>query len=162
VQSLRGVTLWVESSHATLAVLNDVFGYGIQATHGNVVRARATVASPESWIDVREVGGFLQSMDGSGTVDHVAFRVKGLAELSALREELRKRGLSPTPVIDRHYFSSVYVREPGGVLVEAATEGPGFTGTVFAPDELLRVTLPPWLEPQRERIENELPPLHFP
>ena len=33
----------------------------------------------------------------------------------------------PTAVIDRHYFRSIYFREPSGVLFELATPSPGFT-----------------------------------
>ena len=62
-------------------------------------------------------------------------------------------------MIDRFWFKSVYFREPGGVLYELATDGPGFTvdedrGTL---GEML--ILPPWLEPQREAIERVLPAL---
>ena len=35
-------------------------------------------------------------------------------------------GSRPTPVIDRFWFKSVYFPEPGGVLFELATDGPGF------------------------------------
>ena len=35
-------------------------------------------------------------------------------------------GAHPTPVIDRFWFKSVYFKEPGGVLFELATDGPGF------------------------------------
>ena len=37
----------------------------------------------------------------------------------------RQGGAHPTPVIDRFYFRSIYFREPGGVLFEIATIGPG-------------------------------------
>ena len=65
-------------------------------------------------------------------------------------------------MIDRHYFHSVYFREPGGVLFELATEEPGFTvdGTV---EELgRRIILPPWLESRREQVEQRLTPLPDP
>ena len=52
-------------------------------------------------------------------------------------------GPHPTPVIDRFYFRSIYFREPGGVLFEIATIGPGFA-TDEDPDHLgERVSLPP-------------------
>ena len=68
-------------------------------------------------------------------------------------------GIGVTPVIDRFYFRSVYFREPGGVLFEIATDGPG-----FATDEDLehlgeRLSLPPFLEPHREMIEGGLQPI---
>ena len=60
---------------------------------------------------------------------------------------------------DRQYFRSIYFREPGGVLFEIATDGPG-----FAIDEPLaelgrELKLPPGLERRRERIERALPSL---
>jgi glyoxalase family protein len=65
-------------------------------------------------------------------------------------------------VIDRHYFQSVYFREPGGVLFELATEEPGFT--VDGPVEELgrRIILPPWLESRRAEVEDRLTPLPDP
>jgi glyoxalase family protein len=59
----------------------------------------------------------------------------------------------------RHYFRSVYFREPNGVLFEIATDDPGFT--VDEPKDKLgsRVMLPPWYEQHRGRIEAALPAL---
>jgi glyoxalase family protein len=59
--------------------------------------------------------------------------------------------------VDRHFFASVYVREPNGVLVELATDGPGFT--VDGPLDADRLSLPPFLEPRRLEIEAALAPL---
>ncbi len=65
-------------------------------------------------------------------------------------------------IIDRHYFHSLYFREPGGVLFELATEEPGFT--VDGPVEELgrRIILPPWLESRRAEVEARLTPLPDP
>jgi len=64
-----------------------------------------------------------------------------------------------TPVIDRFYFHSVYFREPGGVLFEIATDGPGFA-TDEDPEHLgERLALPPFLEPRRQEIEENLRPI---
>jgi glyoxalase family protein len=68
-------------------------------------------------------------------------------------------GITTTEQKDRHYFRSVYFREPGGVLFEIATDPPGFT-LDEAPEELgSGLELPPWLERHRERIESTLPAL---
>ena len=63
---------------------------------------------------------------------------------------------------DRHFFHSLYVREPGGILFELATETPGLAAGsgVDGPGEGL--FLPPWLEEDREMIEQQLPPLDVP
>jgi glyoxalase family protein len=59
--------------------------------------------------------------------------------------------------VDRHYFTSVYVREPNGILFELATDGPGFE--VDAPLDCSRLSLPPSLEGRRKEIEAQLTPL---
>jgi glyoxalase family protein len=71
-------------------------------------------------------------------------------------------GGSPTPVIDRFYFRSIYFREPSGVLFEIATIGPGFT--TDEPLEHLgeRLSLPPAFEHLRDQLEPVLTPLPDP
>lgn len=99
---------------------------------------------------------------GVGTVHHVAWRARDDAEQLALQEAVVRAGRSPTPVIDRFWFHSVYFREPGGVLFEVATDGPGFG----VDEDMARLgetlVLPPWLEPHRKAIEDGLPPLRMP
>jgi glyoxalase family protein len=96
---------------------------------------------------------------GAGTTHHVAWRAAGDGELQAWRDRLVDLGLRPTPVQDRKYFRSVYFRMPDGILVEIATDGPGFL--VDEPAETLGqgLSLPPWLEDERRTLERELTPL---
>jgi glyoxalase family protein len=98
---------------------------------------------------------------GGGTVHHVAWGTTA-AEHPRWLEHLAASGVRSTPVIDRHYFHSIYFREPGGVLYEIADDAPGFT--VDLPIEELgsKVILPPWLEPERAQIEARLTPLPDP
>ena len=96
---------------------------------------------------------------GAGQTHHVAFRAADDEEQEAWRAHLLEMGLEVTPVQDRSYFRSIYFRAPDGLLVEIATDTPGFT-VDEAPSELgERLQLPPWLEPRRERIEAALTPL---
>ncbi len=60
--------------------------------------------------------------------------------------------------MDRVYFRSIYFREPGGILFEIATDSPGFTCDELRGELGSRLRLPPWLEPERPRIEAVLPP----
>jgi glyoxalase family protein len=96
---------------------------------------------------------------GAGTTHHIAWRVRDDAEQQAWLERLGELGLRPTPVQGRKYFQSVYFRMPDGILVEIATDGPGFL--VDEPRESLGLglSLPPWLEPERETLERELTPI---
>jgi glyoxalase family protein len=96
---------------------------------------------------------------GAGTTHHIAWRAKDDAEQQAWLERLGEVGLRPTPVQDRKYFRSVYFRMPDGILIEIATDEPGFL--VDEPLESLGqgLSLPPWLEPERETLERELTPI---
>ena len=96
---------------------------------------------------------------GTGTTHHVAFRTANEGTQHEWLERLVELGLRPTQVQDRTYFRSVYFRMPDGILIEIATDGPGFL--VDEPEtELGRsLSLPPWLEAERETLERELTPI---
>jgi glyoxalase family protein len=96
---------------------------------------------------------------GAGTTHHIAWRAADDAALEAWLAHLTELGLRPTPVQDRKYFHSVYFRMPDGMLIEIATDTPGFL--VDEPTESLGqgLALPPWLEPERETLERELTPI---
>jgi glyoxalase family protein len=96
---------------------------------------------------------------GAGTAHHIAWRTRDDAEEEAWFDRLVALGLRPTEVQDRKYFRSIYFRMPDGILLEIATEGPGFL--VDEPPESLGegLSLPPWLEPERRTLERELAPI---
>ena len=96
---------------------------------------------------------------GAGTTHHIAWRVADDTDELTWLERLTEVGLRPTPVQDRKYFKSVYFRMPDGMLIEIATDEPGFL--VDEPVESLGegLSLPPWLEPERETLERELTPI---
>ncbi|WP_440990803.1 VOC family protein [Haloarchaeobius baliensis] len=100
--------------------------------------------------------------EGIGTVQHVAVRVESVDELYEWHSLFRERDFDVSRVRDRNYFHSLYVREPGGVLFELATETPGLT--VDEDIETLgeSLVLPDWFEEDRELIESQLPPLSVP
>jgi glyoxalase family protein len=97
--------------------------------------------------------------EGIGTAHHVAFRFEDETALEAWRDLLVEDGLEPTYVKDRRYFQSVYVREPGGILVELATDGPGLTVDESVESLGTGLRLPPWLEEDRAMITAQLPPV---
>jgi glyoxalase family protein len=98
----------------------------------------------------------------AGTVHHVAWGTT-VAEHPRWDELLRGAGVPTSGIVDRHYFHSIYFREPSGVLFEIADDAPGFTVDGYTIEQLGSVIiLPPHLEAHRERIEAILTPLPDP
>lgn len=174
LRGFHGVTIGASRPEETAALLREVLGFdevpGFDAADSadeeeDRVSLRAAAASPDApGMAVELLGSpdLPRSRMGVGCVHHVAFRARDEAAQLAVREAVAGRGLEVTPPIDRHYFRSIYFREPGGVLFEVATEGPGFT--IDEAEEALGsgLRLPPWLEPRRSEIERGLPPLRAP
>lgn len=162
IHGFHSVTLWVERGEPTEQVLIQTLGFRPVWEEGSLRRFSVGAGGPGTFVNVRATGGFVQGVSGAGTVHHVAWRVPDHTAQLALRSRVHDAGLDPTPVIDRHYFHSVYFREPGGVLYELATCPPGFT--VDEPVERLgeRLMLPPQYETHRAAIEAVLPEIHLP
>jgi len=101
---------------------------------------------------------------GAGTAHHIAFHVdtdEALVKQKALYEEL---GYTDTSEVkDRFYFHSMYVRSPGGVLVECTANVPGGFYVDEPVEELgTHLNLPPWYEDQRDVILRQLEPVVVP
>ena len=146
------------------------YSFEPDASREFLISALECVSTAESEYEVRgeRRGSFWiydqareRGIGGAGTVHHIAW-ASPPQEHEAWRERVIAGGASPTPVIDRFYFRSVYFREPSGVLFELATIGPGFT--VDEPLEHLgeRLSLPPAFEHLREQVEPVLTPLPNP
>jgi glyoxalase family protein len=159
VRGLHGVRLWEEALGPTRGLLEGVLGYSALGTDGDWHRFASDGMSSRGVVEVREARNARPGRMGRGAVHHVAFRVPDEAAQDAVRRRVAAAGRRPTPVIDRFWFKSVYFTEPGGVLFELATDGPGFAVDESAAHLGERLVLPPWLEPQRERIAAALPPL---
>jgi glyoxalase family protein len=162
VHGFHSVTLWVEQGDPTERVLVDLLGFRAVSEHETTRRYAVGDGGPSRIVDVRSIGGFMRGAKGAGIVHHVAFEVPDDATELALRERVIGAGLHPTEVRDRTYFRSVYFREPGGVLYELATSGPGFA--IDEPVDSLgeQLMLPPQFESHRAEIEAVLPSIHLP
>lgn len=156
---LAGVTLALREAEATEALLVELLGLSRTGTAAGLVRLAFPAERGGQWLDLRTEPSLPPVEPGGGTIHHIAFRVADPHMLAKVREALLARGLEPTPIVDRHYFRSVYVREPGGVLFEFATDPPGFA--IDEPASALgqSLQLPPALEGQRAMIERRLAPL---
>jgi glyoxalase family protein len=160
IRGFQGVTLLVERSEPTAAILQDVLGFKDAGRAGSVRRFRANSAIG-GVVDLHEAQGFLSGQLGRGSVHHVAFR----APDDATQAEMASRLITDhhqhvTHQLDRKYFRSVYFREPGGILFEIATDDPGFTVDEAVEALGHDLKLPRFLESQRDEIAAALPELH--
>jgi glyoxalase family protein len=163
VRGLNAVELTVGDLEPTAWVLTEVLGFrktGEAARdRGRAVVYEVGAGGPGTEVRVVESPDAPWAHLGRGGVHHVAFRTPDDEEHAAWRQKIRAAGLGVTPVIDRYYFRSIYFREPGGVLFEIATDGPGFATDEDAAHLGERLSLPPFLEPRREEIEAGLVPV---
>ena len=104
-------------------------------------------------------GSTFLATPGGGQTHHIAFRAKDEEEQAAWREHLLSLGVEVSHVMDRSYFRSIYFRAPDGMLLEIATDVPGFS--IDEPTDRLGsdLKLPDWLEGKRVEIEGMLTPL---
>ncbi len=159
---LRGmdcVRLWERSVAETEALLTGIMGLQRLGQEKDWVRFGLKGGAGGTLVDLRELPKQGRGRWGTGGVHHVAWRVRDTEEQAALRELLEQADRRPTPFIDRFWFTSVYFLEPGGVLFELATDGPGFARDEAVDQLGERLILPPWLEPRRAEIERALPPI---
>jgi glyoxalase family protein len=164
VRGLYASTLTVQELQWTAHVLTQVMGYEQTASYESG-RGECTAVfeldggGPGNEIYVIEQPAGRPGRLGAGGVHHIAFRVPDADAQVAWRQRLAAAGLGVTEVIDRFYFKSIYFRIPGGILFEIATDGPGFATDEDAAHLGERLSLPPFLEPHRRRIEAGLRPL---
>jgi glyoxalase family protein len=163
IRGLGAVDLTVQDLGPTAWTLAEVLGFRLTGEYeedGNrVALFEAGPGGSGAMVRVVESPAAAQAHLGKGGVHHVAFRTPDEEEQRLWRERLREAGLGVTPQIDRYYFRSIYFREPGGVLFEIATDGPGFATDEDAAHLGERLSLPPFLEGRREEIEARLEPI---
>ena len=157
LQGFDGVCAYSDAPQRSAAVLERLLG--------------ATPVGERTWELRGEVRGATVSYEpappergrqSAGTVHHVAWGTT-VAEHPSWDERLRAAGVATSGIIDRHYFHSIYFREPSGVLFEIADDGPGFTVDGLTLDELgSKIILPPRFELHRAQIEARLTPLPDP
>lgn len=160
VRGIHGVRVHERDLISTGGFLEEGMGFARLAEESGWHRFGPPGGGSGKFLDVRETieprGEW-----GVGAVHHVAWRVADDAAQQSARAGVIAAGGRPTPQIDRFWFRSVYFKEPGGVLFELATDGPGFAvdESPAALGEYL--VLPPWLEDRRAAIEAALPRLRF-
>ena len=162
VRGVHAVTIWEDGDAGSAAFLTDTMGFRSTAEEENRLRFESGQDGLGTVVELRRAPGFWRGTDGVGTVHHVAFRATDDAEQRRRQDEIRGLDVGVTDVRDRTYFRSIYFREPGGVLFEIATDGPGFLLDETATELGTTLKLPPQYESMRGRLEKALPPLRLP
>lgn len=160
IRGFYSVEIWAEGYERTAALLTEQMDHQLIAEGGNRFRFAAT-NTPGNYIDILCAPDSLRGLGGNGTVHHLAFSTPDAGTQTAARKKIAQRMLNPTPVLDRQYFTSIYFREPGGVLFEIATAGPGFAADEDAAHLGEGLKLPPQYEPYRSEIEKAITPVSF-
>ncbi len=162
VRGLHLARLWERDMETTSRFLTGVLGFERLGAEDGWVRFGVQGGGSGKVLDIREVPEARLGQWGVGSVHHIAWRLPDEEEELAARTQVIAAGGHPTEVIDRFWFKSVYFREPGGVLFEFATDGPGFALDENPAHLGEQLILPPWLEPDRSAIEAALPTLNVP
>lgn len=168
IVGLGPVTLTVRKPEKTAEVLTDILHFTEIGSYPSTISGMPDIrvfstgeGGPAAEVHVETRTDLPVERPGRGSVHHVAFRVKTMAEYEEWDQYLRQKGFMTSGKVDRYYFKSIYFREPNGILYELATDEPG-----FATDEPLdqlgeTLALPPFLEPRRKEIEASLRPIHL-
>jgi glyoxalase family protein len=160
IRGFHSVTLWLGDPFQTEELLRTM-GFeevGTEESPGDTPgdeRTRFAASGPVGkYVDVLPTieGG----RQGHGTVHHVAFQTPTDEDQESMRKAVRSHGVRPTNQIDRHWFRSVYFREPNGVLFELATSGPGYNSDEPLDELGERLVLPGKFESRRKEIEAGL------
>jgi glyoxalase family protein len=157
VRGLYGAQLWEREPILTRTFLTHVLGFEELGNENGWTRYG--FADAAGVVDIREARDERRGAWGVGSVHHLAWRVDDARHQLAVRDAVNAAGAGATEVVDRFWFKSVYFKEPGGVLFELATDGPGFAADEDPAHLGERLVLPPWLETHRPLIEEALPPL---
>jgi glyoxalase family protein len=162
---LRGihcVRLWEGQLAPTAKLLTESMGFTLSGSENGWSRYLVDGGGSGKIVEVKELPNEHRGSWGTGKVHHVAWRMKDSEEEMTMCGIIESAGLHPTEQIDRFWFKSVYFNEPGHVLFELATDGPGFDRDEEMEHLGEELILPPWLEPYREKIEAALPRLEMP
>jgi glyoxalase family protein len=156
ISGFDGVRAYSSSPEKSASLLQDGLGFEVEGDDSWLARGGHRGGTYR--FDEAPSG---RPQSGAGTVHHVAWACE-MDEHEAWRERVAAAGASPTPIIDRFYFRSIYFREPSGVLFEIATLGPGFTADEDLESLGMRLSLPPDYEYLRDKLKDILTPLPDP
>jgi glyoxalase family protein len=162
IRGLDGARVRERDVAGTTDFLERVLGFRLLGSDNGWQRFGVEGGGSGRYLDVQAAPESRRGAWGVGSIHHLAWRVDDDEHQLAMRKRVEDADRRPTPVIDRFWFHSVYFLEPGGVLFELATDGPGFAVDEDPAHLGETLVLPPWLETERRAIEATLPPLRDP
>jgi glyoxalase family protein len=162
IRGLESARLVERDLVRTTSFLSKAMGFTELGSENGWSRYGVGDGKSGAYVDLCEMPTSGRGAWGRGSIHHLAWRVDDEAHQLEVRSRVLEGGSRPTAVIDRFWFKSVYFPEPGGVLFELATDGPGFAVDEDRDHLGESLVLPPWLEPERARIEAALPRLTLP
>ena len=161
VRGIYHVTFWTERTDESGHVLGQRLGFE-RLDDLDGMRCYRSGAAVGNTVMVRDASGFWPATGGVGTLHHVAFRARDPEHERTILEAVRLDGLEVSQVREHGYFKSIDFREPGGSLLEVATDTPGFTLDETVEELGRSLTLPPEWEAERSDIEVTLPHISLP
>lgn len=166
IRGLGPVTISVPKLERTEVVLTQLLGLERIGSYRDAAHATGEIhvfrigeGGPAAELHVAVEPDLQQAREGAGGVHHLALRTPTFADYDAWAERLRAAGYPNSGPVDRFYFRSLYLREPNGILIEIATDEPGFATDEPAETMGEALSLPPFLEGRRAAIEAGLKPL---
>jgi len=158
IRGFYSAEIWEEGYERTAGLLTSQLDHTLIAEKGNRFRFAAN-DQPGNYIDLVCSPETLRGHGGSGTVHHIAFSTPDSTSQLEVRSKILQRKMIVTDVLDRKYFTSIYFREPGGVLFEVATALPGFTVDEDVDQLGEHLQLPEWLDKEKDNLTGKLKPL---
>ncbi|MHC5373473.1 ring-cleaving dioxygenase [Enterococcus sp. LJL120] len=139
-------------------VLEDVLGFKATGQDGDFYQFEIGEGGNGATIIVEHREDLPLAGEGFGTVHHLALRVADVEALQFWIQKINELEFPNSGFVERFYFESEYFMATPGVLFELATDGPGFLEdeTYEHAGEIL--SLPPFLEPKRQEIEDYVRP----
>ncbi len=163
IRGVHAVTLLMRDPEPSVRFLEEMLGGRVVAEEASPEGYRTRIeigeGGPGAYFEILHDPDAPRAVNGLGTVHHVAMSIPGDEEQAEARRALVEAGHYVTEVRDRQYFRSIYFREPGGVLYEIATAGPGFDLDEELDSLGTELRVPSWEEPNRAAIAAALSPL---
>jgi glyoxalase family protein len=149
VQGLHHITLVCSDAQRTVDFYTGVLGLRLVKQTVNFDDPTSfhlyfgdAVGSPGSAVTFFEWPRAPKGAPGVGGTHHFALTVPDRRALLMWKRRLTDLGVAVSGPLDRHYFTSIYLNDPDGTIVELATAGPGWV-IDESPDGLGEALRPP-------------------